>query len=132
MRKLLNLPQFVSLEYKRHDTSLNDNSSFRNTTVWRSGEKGRNLDDGVVPSPTNAGSATQSRNNASRDGAGSSRNNNDRNFSRSFNRGREGNNARSSNSANWTRDSTPREKKVDRSGATPRAEDEDAWSTTHP
>eukprot|EP00644_Phytophthora_capsici_P000030 jgi/Phyca11/525487/estExt2_fgenesh1_pm.C_PHYCAscaffold_40016 len=36
MRKVLNLPQFVPLEYKRHDTSLNDNSSFRNTTLWRS------------------------------------------------------------------------------------------------
>lgn len=36
MRKVLNLPQFVALEYKRHDTSLNDNSSFRNTTLWRS------------------------------------------------------------------------------------------------
>lgn len=41
MRKVLNLPQFVALEYKRHDTSLSDNSSFRNTTVWRS-EKGNN------------------------------------------------------------------------------------------
>ncbi|DAZ99202.1 TPA: hypothetical protein N0F65_008235 [Lagenidium giganteum] len=36
MRKVLNLPQFVALEYKRHDTSLSDNSSFRNTTLWRS------------------------------------------------------------------------------------------------
>ncbi|KAG6977742.1 hypothetical protein JG688_00000052 [Phytophthora aleatoria] len=36
MRKMLNLPQFVALEYKRHDMSLNDNSSFRNTTLWRS------------------------------------------------------------------------------------------------
>ncbi|KAE9007253.1 hypothetical protein PR003_g16410 [Phytophthora rubi] len=36
MRKVLNLPQFVALEYKRHDMSLNDNSSFRNTTLWRS------------------------------------------------------------------------------------------------
>ncbi|KAI9907994.1 hypothetical protein PsorP6_003584 [Peronosclerospora sorghi] len=36
MRKILNVPQFVALEYKRHDTSMNDNSSFRNTTLWRS------------------------------------------------------------------------------------------------
>ena len=35
MRKVLNLPQFVALEYKRHDMSLNDNSSFHNTTLWR-------------------------------------------------------------------------------------------------
>lgn len=40
MRKVLNLPQFVALEYKRHDTSLSDNSSFRNTTVWRSEKTG--------------------------------------------------------------------------------------------
>lgn len=42
MRKVLNLPQFVALEYKRHDTSLIDNSSFRNTTVWRSEKGGDN------------------------------------------------------------------------------------------
>ena len=36
MRRVLNLPQFVALEYKRHDASLNDNTSFRNTVVWRS------------------------------------------------------------------------------------------------
>ena len=36
MRKILDLPNFLTLEYKRHDASLNDNSSFRNTTVWRS------------------------------------------------------------------------------------------------
>ncbi|CAH0477065.1 unnamed protein product [Peronospora belbahrii] len=36
MRKVLNLPQFVALEYKRHDMLLNDSSTFRNTTLWRS------------------------------------------------------------------------------------------------
>lgn len=36
MQEVLNLPHFVSLEYKRHDASLTDNSSFRNTTLWRS------------------------------------------------------------------------------------------------
>ena len=36
MRKILDLPNFLTLEYKRHDASLSDNSSFRNTTVWRS------------------------------------------------------------------------------------------------
>ncbi|KAF1332177.1 Eukaryotic initiation factor 4e, partial [Globisporangium splendens] len=39
MRKVLNLPQFIALEYKRHDASLTDNSSFRNTTLWRSDSK---------------------------------------------------------------------------------------------
>ncbi|KAF0688384.1 Aste57867_20004 [Aphanomyces stellatus] len=59
MRKLLNLPQFVSLEYKRHDTSLNDNSSFRNTTVWRNGEKTRLNEDGTPMSPANTQPSTQ-------------------------------------------------------------------------
>ncbi|GAB9470233.1 Eukaryotic initiation factor 4e, partial [Globisporangium polare] len=40
MQQVLNLPQFISLEYKRHDASLTDNSSFRNTTnPWRSDGK---------------------------------------------------------------------------------------------
>ncbi|GMF12331.1 unnamed protein product [Phytophthora lilii] len=46
MRKVLNLPQFVALEYKRHDTSLNDNSSFRNTTLWRSDKNDGNNREG--------------------------------------------------------------------------------------
>ncbi|KUF85584.1 Eukaryotic translation initiation factor 4E type 2 [Phytophthora nicotianae] len=46
MRKVLNLPQFVALEYKRHDTSLNDNSSFRNTTLWRSDKNDGNSREG--------------------------------------------------------------------------------------
>ncbi|RLN62202.1 hypothetical protein BBJ29_002342 [Phytophthora kernoviae] len=46
MRKVLNLPQFVALEYKRHDTSLSDNSSFRNTTLWRSDKAGGNNGEG--------------------------------------------------------------------------------------
>jgi hypothetical protein len=45
MRKVLNLPQFVALEYKRHDTSLNDKSSFRNTTLWRSDKNDGNSRD---------------------------------------------------------------------------------------
>lgn len=40
MRKVLNLPSFVALEYKRHDASLSDNSSFRNTTLWRPDKSG--------------------------------------------------------------------------------------------
>lgn len=42
MRKVLQLPNFLSLEYKRHDASLSDNSSFRNTVVWRSGNNRSN------------------------------------------------------------------------------------------
>ena len=40
MRRLMRLPQFISMEYKRHETSLTDKSSFRNTQVWRSGDAG--------------------------------------------------------------------------------------------
>ena len=35
MRRVLKLPAFVPLEYKKHHDSLNDKSSFRNTVVWR-------------------------------------------------------------------------------------------------
>jgi hypothetical protein len=35
VRKIFQLPHFVSIEYKRHDASLTDNSSFRNTSSWR-------------------------------------------------------------------------------------------------
>ncbi|TYZ59211.1 hypothetical protein PybrP1_007144 [[Pythium] brassicae (nom. inval.)] len=45
MQEVLNLPHFVSLEYKRHDASLTDNSSFRNTTLWRS-DSGKVAGDG--------------------------------------------------------------------------------------
>lgn len=31
LRRVLELPSFVSMEYKRHDSSMQDNSSFRNT-----------------------------------------------------------------------------------------------------
>lgn len=35
MRKILRLPGFVTIEYKPHDLSMQDKSSFRNTSVWR-------------------------------------------------------------------------------------------------
>lgn len=35
MKKVLSLPNTVYLEYKKHDVSLKDNSSFRNTDVFR-------------------------------------------------------------------------------------------------
>lgn len=35
MKKLLRLPTYVPLEYKVHNDSLKDGSSFRNTSVWR-------------------------------------------------------------------------------------------------
>ncbi|ETV98265.1 hypothetical protein H310_08979 [Aphanomyces invadans] len=113
MRKVLNLPQFASLEYKRHDTSLNDNSSFRNTTVWRNGEKGRLADDGTPMSPSaNAGNASggsqqqQARHHNSQSSQQSR-------GDRSSGSNRSGNNRRdnSRNTGAWTRDTTIREKK---------------------
>jgi hypothetical protein len=62
MRKILNLPQFVTLEYKRHDTSLTDSSSFRNTSVWKgnNGSGPRHSKDG---SSGSNGSSRYSRDN---------------------------------------------------------------------
>eukprot|EP00596_Hydrurales_sp_CCMP1899_P005670 CAMPEP_0119035216 /NCGR_PEP_ID=MMETSP1177-20130426/2160_1 /TAXON_ID=2985 /ORGANISM="Ochromonas sp, Strain CCMP1899" /LENGTH=436 /DNA_ID=CAMNT_0006993197 /DNA_START=108 /DNA_END=1415 /DNA_ORIENTATION=+ len=43
MRKILKLPTFISVEYKKHEDSMVDKSSFRNTTVgWRSSTAGNN------------------------------------------------------------------------------------------
>jgi hypothetical protein len=40
MRKVLRLPHFVSIEYKKHQDSLLDKSSFRNPSiVWRGSER---------------------------------------------------------------------------------------------
>ncbi|TMW68617.1 hypothetical protein Poli38472_006085 [Pythium oligandrum] len=66
MRKVLNLPQFVALEYRRHDTSLGDNSGTttrnnnnnnnnNNSSVWRdqrSGGDGNNASDSKRASGT--------------------------------------------------------------------------------
>ncbi|CAK4070000.1 unnamed protein product [Aphanomyces euteiches] len=156
MRKLLNLPQFVSLEYKRHDTSLNDNSSFRNTTVWRNGEKVRLNEDGTPMSPANASGQQQQQHaprGNTRDGHDRSERSerhersdrSDRNDrgersertgrntggNRNSNR-RDNTSNRGSNAAAWTRDPTIREKK-DRSGSFSRNDsttgDEDGWQT---
>lgn len=35
IKKILQLPSFVHMEYKPHETSLQDKSSFRNTVVWK-------------------------------------------------------------------------------------------------
>mmetsp|Transcript_11755 Transcript_11755/g.13531 ORF Transcript_11755/g.13531 Transcript_11755/m.13531 type:complete len:280 (+) Transcript_11755:173-1012(+) len=40
LKELLNIPGFVKVEYKRHDTALQDSSSFRNTQVWRDQQHG--------------------------------------------------------------------------------------------
>lgn len=40
-RSMLKLPNFVQMEYKRHDASITDNSSFRNATTWRSSPRSR-------------------------------------------------------------------------------------------
>ncbi|OQR92393.1 eukaryotic initiation factor 4E [Achlya hypogyna] len=122
MRKLLNLPQFVVLEYKRHDTSLNDNSSFRNTTVWRSGEKGnRTGDDGDATTSGDAATTSHSHSNT--------RNRNDRSSGNSRGKARDGGN--SSRGGAWTRDPTPRDNKKNRSSSFSRGEDEDGWQTQH-
>jgi translation initiation factor 4E len=40
IKKVLRLPSHVHMEYKPHQTSLADKSSFRNTTVWKGGGAG--------------------------------------------------------------------------------------------
>mmetsp|Transcript_20945 Transcript_20945/g.30990 ORF Transcript_20945/g.30990 Transcript_20945/m.30990 type:complete len:259 (-) Transcript_20945:326-1102(-) len=35
IKRILQLPSFVHMEYKPHETSLQDKSSFRNTQVWK-------------------------------------------------------------------------------------------------
>jgi len=40
LRKILQLPPHAHMEYKPHQTSLQDKSSFRNTQVWKPKEKG--------------------------------------------------------------------------------------------
>jgi len=35
IKRILHLPTFVHMEYKPHETSLQDKSSFRNTQVWK-------------------------------------------------------------------------------------------------
>jgi translation initiation factor 4E len=35
IKRILQLPSFVHMEYKPHETSLHDKSSFRNTQVWK-------------------------------------------------------------------------------------------------
>lgn len=63
MRRVLNLPQFVVLEYKRHDTSLSDNSSFRNTTAWRS-DKAASGTEGQPSSGTGRSSSSSGHRNS--------------------------------------------------------------------
>lgn len=41
MRRVFRLPHFVHMEYKRHQESMTDNNSYRNTTVWRPERGGR-------------------------------------------------------------------------------------------
>ena len=35
MRRVLKLPTFITIEYKKHEDSLLDKSSYRNCVVWR-------------------------------------------------------------------------------------------------
>jgi translation initiation factor 4E len=40
IKRVLQLPSFVHMEYKPHETSLQDKSSFRNTQVWKPKNRG--------------------------------------------------------------------------------------------
>ena len=40
IKRILQLPTFVHMEYKPHETSLQDKSSFRNTQVWKPKSRG--------------------------------------------------------------------------------------------
>lgn len=40
IKRILQLPSFVHMEYKPHETSLQDKSSFRNTQVWKPKSRG--------------------------------------------------------------------------------------------
>mmetsp|Transcript_13002 Transcript_13002/g.19609 ORF Transcript_13002/g.19609 Transcript_13002/m.19609 type:complete len:403 (+) Transcript_13002:54-1262(+) len=41
LRRILKLPAFIPIEYKKHQDSIVDKSSFRNTDVWRSSATSR-------------------------------------------------------------------------------------------
>ncbi|KDO24377.1 hypothetical protein SPRG_10455 [Saprolegnia parasitica CBS 223.65] len=125
MRKLLNLPQFVVLEYKRHDTSLNDNSSFRNTTVWRTGEKGARTHDESEGTPT--GETPANPRHSRENGSGHRSSTMDRT---NTSRGKQRDGNATSTRGAWTRDTTPREQpKKTRSSSF--SQDEDGWQTQH-
>lgn len=50
IKRILQLPSFVHMEYKPHETSLQDKSSFRNTQVWKPknrGDRGGDADSGA-------------------------------------------------------------------------------------
>lgn len=52
IKRVLQLPTFVHMEYKPHETSLQDKSSFRNTQVWKPkdrGDRNRGDRDGDAP-----------------------------------------------------------------------------------
>ncbi|KAL7693229.1 putative translation Initiation factor eIF-4e [Plasmopara halstedii] len=83
MRKVLNLPQFVALEYKRHDMSLNDNSSFRNTTLWRPDKNDSNSRESTANGDRASSSARYSRGDKS---TGHQRSGWSRDSKRSFNK----------------------------------------------
>lgn len=57
MRKVLNLPHFISLEYRRHDTSLTDTTAARNANTTGTTN--------AASSATNASSSTNDRNGGS-------------------------------------------------------------------
>ncbi|KAJ0408127.1 hypothetical protein P43SY_002097 [Pythium insidiosum] len=69
MRKVLNLPQFVALEYRRHDQSLNDQSGQqRNQGVGNNNNSNSNTN-----ANAGAGGNTHSNNSGHRDSTGGSR-----------------------------------------------------------
>jgi len=49
IKRVLQLPSFVHMEYKPHETSLQDKSSFRNTQVWKPKSRGEREHTHAVP-----------------------------------------------------------------------------------
>lgn len=69
IKKILHLPHNVHMEYKPHQASLQDKSSFRNTTVWKpKSERSRTLGDREESSgPRRSGSWGELREKPKRD-----------------------------------------------------------------
>lgn len=66
IKKILQLPAHANLEYKPHQASLQDRSSFRNTQVWKpnkdrplSSSSGSTMENSGAPSSRRSGSWTE-------------------------------------------------------------------------
>jgi len=63
IKRILQLPSFVHMEYKPHETSLQDKSSFRNTQVWKPKNRGdrEGREEGIAPATTRRSGAWSDR-----------------------------------------------------------------------